>query len=148
MSHPISQQNPFRDADHKPDWAQLTRLAGDRAAILFEELREWIGAVDGLVEELHYHGPEQGWLPRYRVGNQILFSAHVLPGLLEATLEVRTALRQKVLASRRIAAGIKERVRSVPTDDDHASIRVPLSSRAEVRAFVTLLVMKSQVAPE
>ncbi len=71
-----------------PQWAELTRWAGDKASILFEDLRRRIGVIDGLQEALHFAGPEVGWVPRYRVGHAVLFDAHLFPGVLEATAYV------------------------------------------------------------
>ena len=54
----VTPTDQLRDAAHKPDWARFTRLAGDHAAILFEDLRRRVSRIDGLREELFYHAPE------------------------------------------------------------------------------------------
>jgi hypothetical protein len=77
---------PFRDPESKPDWAQLTRWGGNRVANLFEELRRRIGVVEGLIEDLHFAGPEEGWVPRYSVGGETIAIAHIRPASLAATL--------------------------------------------------------------
>lgn len=137
-------QNPFRDALRKPEWAQLTRLAGDRASICFEELRRRVSRIAGLEEELHYSGGEWGWTPRYRVGEQTLFTVHVLPGLLEASVDLEALLREKLLESLRVAAPLKETIRNSPVRHGTARTRVRLANRADVRSFANLVLVKSK----
>jgi len=136
-------ENPFRDPHAKPRWAELTRLAGDRAAILFEDLRRRLAGIEGVQEELFYAGPEDGWLARYKTGEQLLFSAHILPGALEASLEVEAPLRDRVLASPGVAAGIKEALRRAALAP-RGKVRLRLSSAALVRSFARLVLMKSR----
>jgi hypothetical protein len=80
-------EDTFRNPEKKPDWAQLTRLGGDRVAILFEDLRRRIGAIDGLVEDLHFANQQDGWAPRYSVGGVAIAEVRIAPGRLEAALE-------------------------------------------------------------
>ena len=137
-------QNPFRAAHAKPHWAELIRLAGDRAAILFQELRRHLRRIDGLQEELHYFGPERGWAPRYRVGEGILFTARILPGRLEATVSLEGPLKETLLASPRIAARLKDAIRSTGSSGSGTELRVWLSNRAVVRSFAQLVVFKNK----
>jgi hypothetical protein len=145
----------LKDQTRKPDWAQLTRLAGDRVAILFEELRRRVGAIDGLVEELFYYGPQEasgtdqvnwGWAPRYRVGETTLFSVTIRPADLEAGITLDGVLRERLLESQRVARGIKEAIRGAPVDGDTTRLRVRLSRLAEVRALASVVLMKSKSA--
>jgi hypothetical protein len=136
--------NPFRDPDVKPSWAQLSRLAGDRAAIRFEELRSRVGVIAGLREELHYFGGDWGWAPRYLVGDVVLFAVRILPGDLEGALEMDGPLREKVLKSR-IGGGIGDAVRRVPTGNTAGSVKLLLSTMPAVRSFARVVVMKSKV---
>jgi len=137
-------QNPFRDARSRPEWAQLTRLAGDRASILFEDFRRCLSKIDGLQEELHYGGPDWGWAPRYRVQGEVLCAVRVLPGILEGTVELEAPLCRKLLSSPKIAESIKQAVRSGHTEKWVTSAQVLLESRAAVRAFANLVLMKSR----
>ncbi|MBI1941621.1 MAG: DUF3788 family protein [Acidobacteria bacterium] len=146
MSVPTSlSKNPFRDPEIKPTWAQLSRLAGDRAAIRFEELRSRVGAVAGLREELRYCGADGGWVVRYSVGDAVLFTVHILPGNLEAGIEMDQSLREKVLKSR-ITGGVKDAVRRVSGEKTAAGVKLSLATRAAVRAFVRLVLIKSKTA--
>ncbi len=144
MLVPELPQNPFRNPEAKPDWAKLTRLAGDRAAILFEELRRRLGRIEGIQEDLHYYGPDIGWAPRYRVRGDALFTAHILPGRLETTIGLESPLREKLLGSSRVASRIKDAIRSAPTGDGAAAPRVWLSNQATVRSFAQIVWMKSK----
>ncbi len=139
-----SRANLFRDRDTPPSWAQLTRLAGDRAAILFEDLRRRLGKIDGLREELYYHEAESGWAPRYKLGEQVLCTAHILPGILEASLELEAPLRESVLNSPRVAAVIREAVRRAPVAPGVVALRLRLSNASLVRSFATIVIMKSR----
>lgn len=124
--------NPFRDPDAKPSWAHLTRLGGDRVAILFEALRKRVGSIPGLIEDLHFTGPEEGWAPRYCLGEETVAYVHIRPGILEAVLypgdgggarqESAAGTREAPVTTRSDARG-KERV------------RVQLASRAAASAF-------------
>ncbi len=129
-------------AGAKPDWAQLTRLGGDRVAILFEELRTRISRISGLIEELHFCGLAEGWLPRYRVGDRVLFKVQILPGNLSATIELDEWLARKLLNSPRVAGKVKLWLGTVSIREGIALLRVRLSSRADIcslRNFVILI---------
>jgi len=141
---PVLEQlhNPFVNPGHKPEWAQLTRLAGDRAAILFEELRRRLGTIEGLREDLHFFGPGTGWAPRYRVGEKALFTAHIFPGRLEVAMDIEGPLREKLLAAHAVAVRIKRALGSA--SGSGASIRVALSNRADARSFARLVRWKSK----
>lgn len=139
-----STQNPFRDASAKPEWAQLTRLGGDRVAILFEDLRMRISGIAGLVEELHFCGPQEGWLPRYRVGDQVLMTMQVLPGCLTATVELEESLARKLLNSPSEAGRIKTWLRPIAIREGIALLRVRLSSRAHCRSLSKLILKVHQ----
>ena len=134
-----SAQNPFRDVKTKPEWAQLTRLGGDRVAILFEELRREISGIDGLVEELHFNGTQDGWLPRYRVGDQVLLRVQILPGNLTAILELEESLAKRLLNSPTEAGRIKTWLRAVAIREGIALLRVRLSSRTDASSLATLV---------
>ncbi|HLY59948.1 MAG TPA: hypothetical protein VKV95_04210 [Terriglobia bacterium] len=134
-----STQNPFRDVNAKPEWAQLTRLGGDRVAILFEDLRTRISGISGLVEELHFCGPEDGWLPRYRVGDQVLLTVEVLPGNLTASVELPESLAKRLLNSPTGAGRIKTWLRAVAIREGIALLRVRLSSRTDTCSLATLV---------
>ena len=132
-------RNPFRDAGAKPQWAQLTRLGGDRVAILFEDLRSQISGINGLVEELYFNGPEEGWLPRYRVGDQVLLTVQVLPGCLTAMIELDEGLAKNLLNSPNEAGRIKAWLRPVAIREGIALLRARLTSRAHTRSLTKLL---------
>ncbi len=140
---PVPHQNPFRDPESKPEWAQLTRLAGDRVAILFEDLRGRLGKIDGLQEELHYSAV-LGWVPRYRLGESTLCMVRIMPGLLEATVELDHPLREKLLASPRVTAGIKMAIRSASLDESSAPVLFQLANQATVRAFANVVLFKAK----
>jgi hypothetical protein len=132
-------KNPFCDPERPPQWAQLSRLAGDRAAIRFEDLRDQISNIEGLVEELHWLGPELGWAPRYRVGNNSLFVVSILPGRIEASLELDPGGCERALASRRVPAVLKATIRAAAEVSSPAKVRLKLTNRASVRAFASLV---------
>ena len=140
-------RNPFRDPATKPEWAQLIRLAGDHAAIRFQDLRRRISKIEGLVEELCYGGAEWGWTPRYRVGEKVLFTAHVLPGALEATIELDAPLAEKVLRDSKVADKIKQVIRGTLESTSGAWHRVRLSNSAAIRSFAEVVRKKSKFVP-
>ena len=134
-----STRNPFRNPSAKPQWAQLTRLGGDRVAILFEDLRKRISGISGLVEELHFSGPEDGWLPRYRVGDRVLLTVQILPGSLTAQVELDESLARNLLNSPNEPGRIKAWLRPVAIREGIALLRARLTSRAHTRSLTKLL---------
>lgn len=139
------QKNPFRHPDVKPDWAQLTRLGGDRVAILFEELRRRVGVIDALVEDLHFAGAEEGWMPRYRQGDRVLFTVRLLPGSLEVTLRMDVLEREILLASRKVGAAMKRVLRDGRAEAGGFATSLVLGNQADVRSFSSLVVHGSRL---
>jgi hypothetical protein len=139
-------KNPFSNPERPPEWAQLSRLAGDRAAVRFEELREQISNIEGLVEELQWFGPELGWMPRYRVGSKTLFAVSIMPGTLEASLELDSAGCECALAARRVPAALKSAIRAAAEVSDPAIVRLKLTNKASVRAIASLVHFLSKSA--
>jgi hypothetical protein len=131
----VISQNPFCDPEHPPQWAQLTRLAGDRTAILFEDFREQLGVIDGLVEELRYLGPEQGSVPACRVGKHSLCQAHILPGSLMASLKLDRPAWERALNSSRVTGRMKTILRQALDDTSAISQQVNLRTKSQIRAF-------------
>jgi len=138
-------RNPVTAGHTNLQWAQLSRLAGDRTALLFEDLRRRVGTIAGLVEELHYDGVAQRWTPRYRLGAEVLFTAHVLPAALEATLTLDAGERLSLLDSHRLSSTMKHLIQQTPLVEGQGSLRVRLNSRAAVRAFGALVAMKGRL---
>jgi hypothetical protein len=135
-------RNPVTAAHSNLQWAQLTRLAGDRAALLFEDLRRRVGTIAGLIEELHYDDVAERWTPRYLFGAQVVFTAHILPAALEVMLTLTADERISLLGSRRLSSAMKQFLRQAPRIDGQVSVRVPLNSRAAVREFASLVVSR------
>jgi hypothetical protein len=51
--------NPVTAGRSDTQWAQLTRLAGERAALIIEDLRRRVDATEGLIEELYHDAVEK-----------------------------------------------------------------------------------------
>jgi len=137
-------QYPFRNAKAKPDWAQLTRLGGDSVAILFEELRTSISRIQGLIEELCFCGGEEGWVPRYRVDNRILFKVQILPGSLSATIELNEEMVTKLLNSTKVAGRVKVWLGTASVREGIALLCVQLLTRTDVCSLGSFLVRISK----
>ena len=148
MFHAADPPNPVTAGHTNPQWAQLTRLAGDRAAILFEDLRRRVGTIVGLVEELHYDGVAKRWTPRYRRGEEVLFTAHILPAALEVTLTLDAGERLRLLSSPRLSSTMKHFIQRTPMVEGQVSVRVRLNSRVAVREFASLVVTRCRHSPE
>jgi len=151
----VTPTDQLRDAAHKPDWARFTRLAGDHAAILFEDLRRRVSRIDGLREELFYHAPEGertdsrsraawGWAPRYCIGQATLFGVFIRPGALEGVMTLESPLCERLLGSARIAARVKEAIRRASVASDAVTLRFPLRNASDVQSFANLVIMRSQ----
>ncbi len=136
--------NPFRKEDEKPTWAQFSRLGGDRVAIHFEELRTKIAVIPGLIEELHFFGPEEGWLPRYRVGDRVLFKIHILPGELGATIEMEELLFNKFLNSSKLAGNVRAWLGTATIREGIALLRMRLTNRSEIGSLGSFIIKLSR----
>lgn len=142
---PSEPPNPVTAGHANPQWAELTRRAGDRAAILFEDLRRRLGAIEGLIEELYYDDVKECWMPRYRLGERLLFTAHILPATLEANLTLDAAQRDRLLSSRKLGSAMKQLIQQAQMVEGRVTVYVRLNNRAVVRAFSTLIAMKSKL---
>ena len=139
-------RNPVTASHTNLQWAPLTRLAGDRAGLLFEDLRTRLSAIEGQVEELYFDEVAERWTPRSRLGEEVLFTAHILSAALEATLTLDPGERLSLLGSRRLSSTMKHLIQQTPLVEGRVSVRVRLNSRAGVGAFSTLVAMKSKLA--
>jgi hypothetical protein len=141
----VNPVNPVRGTSLDHEWARLPRLAGDRAAILLEDLRARISRLAGLIEELHRDPLAEGWLVSYRVGENILSSIRVRPGLLEAILPPGASLRTNLLSSPKISGRLKDKIRAAPLETPSAELAIQLSGSADVRAFAALVMIESKL---
>jgi hypothetical protein len=139
----IPSENPFRGPARQSDWAQTTRLAGDRAAILLADLRRRVAGIDGLAEELQSCGGKPGWELRYRLSETTLFDVLVLPGRLEATIGLEPASVERLLGSLRVSQEIKQAIASAEQAGEH-HVRFPLASATAVRFFSRLVLAKAR----
>lgn len=146
-NHPGEQraENPFRDAGTQPDWAQFTRLGGDRVTILFEDLRGRLGAIEELSEDMHYAGPEEGWRARYRLGDALLFTARIFPGVLEATLWVSARERNRLLQRQSGGAALGKALSEAQGEGDLWAARLVLKNSSGVRSFARWVVHLSKM---
>lgn len=139
---PISGFRPFHDPSTKPQWAQLSRLGGDRVAILFKELRASLGKIGGITERLHFAGIEEGWVVRYGVGGAELFTARISPGKLEVKLPWESASAERPFRMPQPSAALR---RSIQISQDSNSARICLKNRAAVRSFSSLVLARSKL---
>ncbi len=142
----MSPPNPVTAGHASPQWAQLSRLAGDRAAILFEELRKRVGAIPGLVEELRYDEVEKRWTPHYLLGAEVLFTAHILPAALEAMTALSASQRDRLLRSRKIGLAMRQIIEKAPMVGGSVPVRVRLNNQAAVGAFAAVITAKSRLS--
>jgi hypothetical protein len=145
QSGPVKAENPFFGPELKSKWAQLARRGGDRVSILFEDLRKRVGAIEGLSEELFFVGEDEGWAPRYSLGDRKLFTAHVRPGLLEVELSMNASERAALLASRSLAGTLRGAFESAREEAGKFKVRFAMKSGADVRAFARLIVRRARM---
>ncbi len=143
---PLERQNPYRDPQVQPDWAQFSRLAGDRAAILFEELRAAIGDIEGLREDVCFVSQEVGWAPRYRLGEITLFVVRILPGFLEAIMDLETSEREALLVTKGMSRELRDVLQRPLEQHDGTVLRLRLENRSQVRGWARLVKTRSRLA--
>lgn len=142
---PMRADNPFFGPEMKSKWAHLSRLGGDRVAILFEELRRRAGAIEGLAEELVFAGDQAGWTPTYSVEGKILFSAHVGAGSLAVMMRMDARERDRLLASKRVSAAARKALEVARNEGGEYSLRIAVRSRGDVTAAARLIVLRSRI---
>jgi hypothetical protein len=81
------------------------------------------------------------WSPRHRLGNNVLYVAHILPAAVEATLTLGATERETLLSSRRIGTWMKNLIRQAPIAERGLGAR-PANSKAAVREFASLVVTR------
>jgi hypothetical protein len=133
-----SDPNPLRGPARSDGWAQLTRLAGDRAAVLLQAFRQELGRISGLQEQLFRPAPDEPWALRYRIGEEILFTMRIGPGLVEAVIPADSALRAALAHSSSFGRDHSLRQFRAVTTDESAEIRFRIGNREDVRLFVNL----------
>lgn len=138
-SYTESPLNIVRGPARKPGWAQLTRLGGDRVAILFGELRKSVGKIDGMVERLYYAAAEARWVVQYKVGSVPLFTVRIVPGLLEACMPLSLSECEILLATRSLSETIRSAIRSSASEARLKLVCLPLTDRRKVRSFANLV---------
>jgi len=133
---------PFYDPSTKPQWGQLSRLGGDRVAILFKELRTSLGKIEGIIERLYFSGVEDGWVVRYCIGNTELFTARISPGSLEVKLPSDFAGPEKPFKIPQLSAALKGAVQNSPSGN---STRICVRNRAMVHSFSNFVAARSKL---
>lgn len=145
MSSNESPLNLVRGPARKPGWAQLIRLGGDRVAILFDELRQLVGKIDGVVERLHYSARERRWMVQYRVGDAELFTVWISPGLLEAAMALNRSDVERLLRNHNLSGTIRDTIRAGAKEPGQRFIRFPLKDRRSVLSFASLVKAKNRL---
>ncbi len=137
--------NPFQHAADSTlqaaPWAALARLGGDRVALLFEDLRRALGRIDSLVEALHYDEKSRRWLPRYSLAGQVILTVSVLPGILEAELQLDPKLEWRLLRTK-----VEAEARIVARGERSVMLRI--SSRRHALAVARLVRAMSKISSQ
>jgi len=137
--------NLVRGPARKPGWAQLIRLGGDHVAILFGELRNSVGKIDGIVERLHYAAGEARWFVQYEVGSVPLFAVKITPGLLEGCVPLSLSEGETLLATRSLSKTIRNAIRRSTSEARLSRVCLPLTDRRKVRSFANLVRAKDRL---
>ena len=137
-------ENPYRDPAAKPTRAQFIRLGGDSVSIRLQELRRRLGAINGVVEEIHYTGEDTGWATRYRVDESTLCTVRVLPGELEARFDADPGVAAKILHAKSVGAEVKKGVQAALDCDPPGRVLVRLGNATAVRSFGNAILIKSK----
>lgn len=141
---PMTADNPFFGPEMKSKWAHLSRLGGDRVAILFEDLRRRAGAIDGLTEELIFE--EEGWTPTYFLEGKRLFSAHIGAGSLEVAMRMEAGERDRLLGSGRLSAAMKRALEEARNEGGEFMVRAAVKSRSDAAAVARLIALRGRTA--
>jgi hypothetical protein len=138
----------LRNPKAKPTWEQLSRLGGDRVAILFEDLRRRVGAIEGVVEDMRFAGREEGWAPSYSAGERELFTVRIVPGRLEGVLRVGERERAALLARCSTSAAAKRALASGRSAAGESEARWVLKNASDVRSFAGLAARLSRLSDQ
>ena len=114
-------------------------MAGDRTAILFDELRNRLGELGDVSEELRFQGSGEGWTPHYRLGRATLCVIHLAPATMEASVPMSRKAARNLLSSVVISATLKAAIRKAPYRGNRKEPRVALANRRAINSLVRLL---------
>ena len=144
----MTADNPFFGPEMKSKWAHLSRIGGDRVAILFAELRRRVAAIDGLAEELIFAGKKAGWTPTYSLEGKELFSAQIGAGSFEVAMRMDARERDRLLASGRLGLATKRALKEARSDADKFPVRFAVKNRGDVAAIAKLIMLRSRMGLE
>lgn len=133
--------NPIQGPATRPEWAQTIRRGGDAVSVLVQSLRREVGRMEGLSEELARD--EDGWNPRYRMGEHVLFRMRITPGVLEVLMSLDAGTRDALLRSPRLGAAMKQAVREAVPEGAGLLVRLRLTSQAAASRFAKLVTLRS-----
>jgi len=105
-------------------------------------LRRQVSRINGLREELHYYGSQEGWAPRYSAGDRELFAAHILPGRIEVSVGLDDALRRRLLTFPKLAQEMKAALENASAGQTELRIELPTAGR--IRSFTQLVLAKNR----
>ncbi len=124
----------------------MVRWGGDRVTVLFDELRRSLASVEGLNEDLHFLGPEEGWAPRFRVGERTLFVAHIAPGSLEVTMLLGPVERERLEHATK-SRKLKSLLAQAAQRPEGIIIRMQAANSNDVRSFASLVKLACRLGP-
>ncbi|MEE8257185.1 MAG: DUF3788 family protein [Acidobacteriota bacterium] len=131
--------NLYRAKNRKPKWAEVIRMAGDRTAILFDELRRQLGEMGDVSEELRFQGSREGWTPLYRLGRATLCVVHIAPARMEASVPMGRKAVRDLLSCPGVSASLKAAIRKAPYRGNRKKPRVALPNRRAINSLARLL---------
>ena len=114
-------------------------MAGDRTAILFDELRRQLGEMGDVSEELRFQGSREGWTPLYRLGRATLCVVHLAPARMEASVPMSRKAVRDLLSSPGVSASLKAAIRKAPYGGNRKKPRVALPNRRAINSLARLL---------
>lgn len=114
-------------------------MAGDRTAILFDELRRQLGEMGDVSEELRFQGSREGWTPLYRRGRATLCVVHLAPARMEASVPMGRKAVRDLLSSPGVSASLKAAIRKAPYGGNRKKPRVALPNRRAINSLARLL---------
>jgi hypothetical protein len=127
MARPKNPVNPYAHRTPKPNVVSLIRLLTTPQKRNYRYLVRSLKRLPGVHGELNYYGKEWGWALRYRRGDAMLCTLHLLPRRFEATITVPKGLEDWALGPNHLSPATKRDLLSLTRQVPTKMLRLPLA---------------------
>jgi len=134
--------NPYATRTPKPKVVDLIALLGNRQRSNYRKISRSLKRLPGVHAELNYFGSSWGWALRYRRGDAILCTMHMLPAKFDATVTVTRSLEEWAMGPNHLSPTTKRDLVSLRRYAHTKWLTMPLSSDRRTRDLLRMIRFK------